>query len=55
MDLTHAFLTGMLAISILAPIIGFWLIIRRQEKDEAIDAATFLALRDLQEYVRRNK
>jgi hypothetical protein len=55
MDPTHVFLGGMLVFSILVAVVGFWLIIRRQEKDEAIDAATFLALRELKEYVRRSK
>ena len=55
MDPTHLVLGGMLVFSVLVAVVGFSLIIRRQEKDEAIDAATFLALRELQEYVRRGK
>lgn len=55
MDATHSVLGGMFVFSVLVAVVGFWLIIRRQEKDEAIDAATFLALRELQEYVRRSK
>jgi hypothetical protein len=55
MDLTHVFLIGMLVISIAVPVVGFWLMLRRQERDEAIDAAIFLAHRQLDEYVKRNK
>lgn len=55
MDPTHVVLGGMLAFSILVAVIGFWLIARRQEKDEAIDAAIFLAQRQLEEYLKRNK
>ncbi|MBI4588924.1 MAG: hypothetical protein HY725_08790 [Candidatus Rokubacteria bacterium] len=55
MDSTHMFLIAMGAFSILVAIIGFWLITRRQEKDEAIDAAIFLAQRQLEEYLKQNK
>lgn len=55
MDWVHAIAIVAIAVAILAPIIGFVVMARILKKDEAIDAATFLALRDLQEYVRRNK
>lgn len=55
MDLTHVFLIGMLTISIAVPVVGFWLMLRRQERDEAIDAAIFLAQRQLDEYIKRGK
>jgi phosphate uptake regulator len=35
--------------------VGFRDLRERSEKDEAIDAATFLALRQLEEYVRSTK
>ena len=55
MDVIHTIVIGLVVIGILAPIIGFMMMLRILRKDEAIDAVTFLALRDLQEYVRRNK
>lgn len=55
MDWVHAIIIASVAVAILAPIIGFLAMARILRKDDAIDAATFLALRDLQEYVRRNK
>jgi uncharacterized protein YneF (UPF0154 family) len=55
MDATHLVLGGMLVFSIVVAIIGFWLIARRQEKDEAIDAAIFLAQRQLQEYLKEHR
>lgn len=55
MDATHVVLGAMLLFSILVAVIGFWLIVRRQDKDEAIDAAIFLAQRQLQEYLREQK
>jgi hypothetical protein len=55
MDWVHAIVIASVAVSILAPIIGFTLMARMLRKDEAIDAAIFLAQRELQEYIRRNK
>jgi hypothetical protein len=55
MDATPLILGGMLAFSILVAIAGFWLILRRQERNEAIDAAVFLAQRQLEEYLKERK
>ena len=55
MDWTHVFLIGMLAISILVPVVGFWVMTRRQDRDEAIDAAIYLAQRQLEEYLKQKK
>ena len=55
MDPTHLALGGMLVFSILVAIIGFWLIVRRQERDEAIDAAIYLAQHQLEEYLKQKK
>ena len=55
MDWTHVFLIGMLLVSILVPVVGFSLMTRRQERDEAIDAAIFLAQRQLEEYLKQKK
>lgn len=55
MDLNHWVLGGMLVVSILVSVAGFWRMFRRQERDEAIDAAVFLAQRQLEEYLKRNK
>ena len=55
MDWIHAIVIGSVAISILAPVIGFAYIARLLRKDEAIDAAIFLAQRQLEEYVKRQK
>ena len=55
MDTTHVVLGGMLAFSILVAIIGFAVIARRQEKDEAIDAAIYLAHRQLEEYLKQKR
>ena len=55
MDWTHVFLIGMLAISILVPVVGFWVMTRRQDRDEAIDAAIYLARRQLEEYLKQKK
>ena len=55
MDGTHIILTllGMLAIGFV--IGGFVALARILRKDEAIDAATFLALRQLEEYATSSK
>ena len=55
MDVIHAIVIALVVVGILGPVIGFWAIARILRKDEAIDAATFLALRQLDEFVRRNK
>lgn len=55
MDVTHVIVAVLVVVSILGPVIGFIVIARILRKDEAIDAATSLALRDLQEHVRRSK
>ena len=55
MDLTHVFLIGMLVISIVVPVVGFWSMFRRQERDEAIDAAIYLAQRQLEEWLKQQK
>jgi len=55
MDLNDWVLGGMLVFSILVSVVGFWRMFRRQERDEAIDAAVFLAQRQLEEYLRSRK
>lgn len=62
MDLTHfalGVLVGIVAvmaiIAVVVAIRGFADLRQRSEKDEAIDAATFLALRQLEEYVRSTR
>lgn len=55
MDWVHAIVVAAVAVVILAPIIGFLVMLRILRKDEAIDAATSLALQYLHEYARRNK
>ncbi|MGH7333550.1 MAG: hypothetical protein ACREKS_12575 [Candidatus Rokuibacteriota bacterium] len=49
MDLTHCLLAGLIAFVIGITIWGFVTMSRLLKKDEAIDAATFLALRELRE------
>jgi hypothetical protein len=55
MDLQHWVLLGVMIIALAIPIVGFWQISRILRKDEAIDAATFLALKDLRERFERTK
>jgi len=55
MDWTHLVLTVLLVIGIAIPVVGYGLIARMLRKDEAIDAATFLALRELPERFERMK
>ena len=55
MDLAHIIVLALVTISILVPVIGFWQMFRRQERDEAIDAAVFLAQRQLEDYIKRSK
>ncbi len=59
MDSTHIVLVAVtllvgIALGVFARV-GFRDLRERSEKDEAIDAATFLALRQLEEYVRNTK
>ena len=59
MDATHIVLAMVtlfvgIALGVFARV-GFRDLRERSEKDEAIDAATFLALRQLEEYVRNTK
>ncbi len=59
MDVTHIVLAVVtlfvgIALGVFARV-GFRDLRERSEKDEAIDAATFLALRQLEEYVRNTK
>ncbi len=55
MEPTHWALAGLLVLAIATPVVGFALIARILRKDEAIDAATFLALRELRERFDRTK
>jgi type II secretory pathway pseudopilin PulG len=55
MDLAHVIVIALLVIFGLALLAGFVAMARLLKKDEAIDAATFLALRQLDEYVTRTK
>ena len=55
MDPAHVIVIGLVTISILVPVIGFWRMFRRQERDEAIDAAIFLAQRQLEEWLKQNR
>ena len=62
MDLTHfalGVLVGIVAVlaimGVVVAIRGFADLRQRSEKDEAIDAATFLALRLLEDYVRSTR
>jgi hypothetical protein len=55
MDLTHWVLVGILLLSVLIAVGGFVWMSRILGKDEAIDAATFLALRELRERLERGE
>jgi hypothetical protein len=55
MDLTHWILGGLIAIVLVTVIWGWVAMARILRKDEAIDAATFLALRELRERFERSK
>ena len=46
MDWTHWLLVVLVGVTIAVPIVGFIVMARILRKDEAIDAATFLALRE---------
>lgn len=49
MDATPLILGAMLIFSVIVSVVGFAYIARLHREDEAIDAATFLALRQLEE------
>ena len=53
MDWTHWILIGLIGVTIAIPVAGFIVMARILRKDEAIDAATFLALRELRERFER--
>ncbi len=55
MDLTHWILGGMVTIVFVTLVWGWIAMARILRKDEAIDAATFLALRELRERFERGK
>ena len=55
MDLTHVIVITLNVIGVAVPSLCLVKIARMLRKDEAIDAATFLALRQLDEFVRRSK
>jgi hypothetical protein len=55
MDFQQWVLLGVILLAIAIPIVGFWQISRILRKDEAIDAATFLALKELRERFERSK
>ncbi len=54
MDLTHVVVIALGVAGIAIGVIGLWMISRQLRRDETIDAATFLALRQLEEF-RRGK
>ena len=51
----HLVLAGLVVLAIAIPIIGFRVMFKRSEQDEAIDAAVFLALRDLRAWLERTR
>ena len=53
MDWTHWLLVGLVGVTIAVPVVGFIVMARILRKDEAIDAAAFLALRELRERFER--
>lgn len=56
MDSAHTTLVVILGVIITITVFGLWKIFQALRKDEAIDAATFLALRELRErFERTNK
>ena len=55
MDLAHWSLLGALAVVVAMAVAGFLTIKSLLRKDEAIDAATFLALRELRERFERGE
>ena len=55
MDLAHWSLLGALAVVVATAVAGFLTIKSMLRKDETIDAATFLALRELRERFERGE
>ncbi len=55
MDLTHIVLGALMVLAVVITAVTFIVVTRMLRKDEAIDAATFLALRQLDEYVKSSK
>lgn len=55
MDLTHVVLGALLVVAVTIAAVSFVVVARMLRKDEAIDAATFLALRRLEEYMKTTK
>ncbi len=55
MEPTHWILAGLIDVAIAVPVVGFIVMARILREDEAIDAATFLALRDLRDRFERSK
>jgi len=54
-DWTHWLLVVLVGVTIAVPVVGFIVMARILRKDEAIDAATFLALRELRERFERSQ
>jgi hypothetical protein len=55
MDPTHIILGALLVAGLAIAVVGFVALGQMLKKDEAIDAATFLALRQLEDYVKSSK
>lgn len=55
MDGAHVALAVLMVLGIAIPVVGFWRMSKLLDKDQAIDAATFLALRDLRDWLERNE
>ena len=55
MDTTHAVHLVAIVVMIVTAVVGMWKIFQAQRRDEAIDAATFLALRELRERFEQTK
>ncbi len=59
MDVTHWIVIGTVliavALTVVVSVIGFRKMHRKLETDEAIDAAQFLALRELRDWLERNR
>ena len=53
MDWAQWLLVSLVGVTIAVPVVGFIVMARILRKDEAIDAATFLALRELRERFER--
>ncbi|MBI4609279.1 MAG: hypothetical protein HY726_09730 [Candidatus Rokubacteria bacterium] len=52
MDLTHVIVIGLVVVGIAAPIVGLVILGRMLKRDEAIDAAIYLAHRQTQEFLK---